>query len=339
VRISLLDHSGLGLGLAAGLVQLGHAVRYVGPQPWPGEEPRDVGRMQQQLIDHYLGGCADSVDQEDDLLIVMSSLADELAALAHRLYAGERVDLTSPLRWTLNPGIYPVRLQMWIDLAASMRNVIVVDCSDSHGEREVVFEQMANATLLAREVPLDACSPWQPFPFLYNPVLLWLELMRPEREWLLPASVRKDKWDWAFCGTVNHARYGNERSGLLAEVEQRWPGLRGFRTANSPYIEVLKELQSSRCGLDLPGAGEVCFRMHEYLALGVPMLRPWPFRVTVAKGIERAMITDPQQLGGLDVEAVRAIYREHYSPRAAAEALLASVGRVGPLVRAGAGGH
>jgi hypothetical protein len=324
VRISLLDHSGCGLGLAIGLVQLGHRVRYIGQEPWPGDTHGEIDEMQRQLLARFCGGGAAAPDPADDLLVIMSSFADELQALHAGRYTGERVALDAPLRRSLNPLVYPVRLQQWFELAMAARQVVAIDCSDTRLLRETGFEQLRHCTTLAREVGCAEATAWRPLPFLYNPVLLWLEMLRPEREWLLPAAERRAQWDWAFCGTLQHARYGDRRARLVAELQQRWPALRGVVSTTAPFASVLKVLHSVRCGLDLPGEGELCFRLHEYLALGVPVLRPWPFGIAMPAGVERAIVTDPAALGELDLQAVRAIYQQSYAPRVAAETMLAA---------------
>ena len=76
---------------------------------------------------------------------------------------------------------------------------------------------------------------------------------------------------------------------------------------------------------DLPGAGELCFRMHECLALGVPVLQPEPFTIAVPPGLEQVVSDEPELLERLDPEAVRAVYLDCCSPRAAAQMLLAAV--------------
>ncbi len=317
---------GSGLGLGLGLVQLGHEVRYRGPETWPGEPPGELAEQRRQLIEHHFAGEARCGDG-DELLVVCGSFADELQGIHLHVQFDQRYSLEAPLRVTVNPLVYPARLQLALSWASAAPRVVVVDGSDSRAMREPVFEQLPHATLLAREVGRTEQTAWRPFPFLYNPVLLWLEMLRPEQEWLVPAERRTPQWDWAFCGTVDHPRYGDRRRRGLAEVQQGWPGGRGLVTTTASFGDVLRVLQSVRCGLDLPGAGEICFRLHEYLALGVPVLRPSPFGVVLPAGVQRAIVAAPEQLPGLDVDAVRAIYRAHYAPRAAAATLLSLVSR------------
>ncbi|HLQ38717.1 MAG TPA: hypothetical protein VK348_12990 [Planctomycetota bacterium] len=324
MRIAFLDHSGCGLGLAIGLVELGHHVAYTGPQRWAGDPHGDVERMIRELLDRYCGGNTPRVDTDADLLVILDGFADLLDSLHAGRQVVCRIDLAAPLRATLNPLIYPERLRLWLQLASAARSVVAIDCSDLRGPCEPAFERLPHCALLAREVGRDETGPWRPFPFLYNPVLLWLEHLRPQREWLVPGSSRRATWDWAFCGTVDHPRYRGRRQALLQEVGRRWPGLRGCVPTTVPFAEVLRVLQSSRCGLDLPGAGELCFRLHECLALGVPVLRPWPFSIALPPGVEAAIVRDPAASPALDLEAVRAVHLQHYAPRVAAAALLAN---------------
>lgn len=329
MRIAVLDISGGGLGLGLGLVQLGHEVRYLGPEAWPGDPQGELDEQRRQLIEHHFAGEA-RCDDGDELLVVYGSFADELRAMHLQLYFDQRYCPEAPLRPTLNPLVYPARLQLALTWASAAPRVVVVDGSDARALREPVFEQLPNTTLLAREVGRTEQTAWRPFPFLYNPVLLWLETLRPEQEWLVPAERRAPQWDWGFCGTVDHPRYGDRRRRGIAEVQQCWPGGRGVVATTASFGDVLRVLQSVRCGLDLPGAGEICFRLHEYLALGVPVLRPSPFGVVLPVGVHRAIVAGPEQLAGLDVDAVRAIYRARYAPRAAAATLLAVAARMSP---------
>ncbi|MEO6595262.1 MAG: hypothetical protein ABIP94_10965 [Planctomycetota bacterium] len=149
----------------------------------------------------------------------------------------------------------------------------MIDMSDKGAPREIGFEALPNATLFARECAVGDAGPWRPFPFLYNHVLLWLEHLRPAYEWFVPANQRRFVSDWAFCGTIEHPRYGDRRRLALVQAVQRWSQLRGAIATQIPFVDVLRMLQATQFGLDLPGAGELCFRLHESLALGTPVLR------------------------------------------------------------------
>lgn len=315
----MLDHTGVGLGAGIGLVELGHTVRYAGPQPAPMAAGGELASQRRQLIGRYFGAEAEP-DGRADLLVIAGSFADQLLALQQRRHLGQPFDPDALRRATWNPLVYPHRLRWWLELVSTAPAVAVIDGSDAQAPREAGFESLPHATLLAREVDASAPSAWRPWPFLYNPVLLWLECLQPEPSWLLPAQ-RHAQRDWVFCGTLQHPRYGGRRARLLAEVQRRWP--RGIAASSVSFLDVLQLLQQSRCGLDLPGAGELCFRLHECLALGVPVLRPWPFAIALPPGLDGAFAREPAAAPSFD--EVRAIYRERYAPRAAAEALLAAV--------------
>ncbi len=326
MRIHLFDPSGCGLGLAIGLVQLGHTVVHRGPSAW-NEAIGETNRLCRELAQHWCGTAAvNAADAADcDLLVIVDVFADLLHALVHGIGALAPFDPTRPFADTRNPTVYPERLRFWSELTARVPRVVVVDMSDASAFREVGFEALPHATLLARECAGRGHDRWQPFPFLYNNVMLWVELMRPECEWWFPTSRRRRKWDWVFCGTIEHRRYEGRRQAALERVGQQWPCLRGHVVTQVPFVEVLGILQSARFGLDLPGAGEVCFRVHECLALGTPVLRPEPGRVCLAAGLASVVVGDPSELQGLDAEAVRSVYRASYAPRAAATAMLAAV--------------
>ncbi|HEX5051831.1 MAG TPA: hypothetical protein VFZ65_08675 [Planctomycetota bacterium] len=325
-HVHLLDPTGCGLGLAVGLVGHGHAVRYRGPREW-NCEAGETHRMCGELARRFTGEPACESELGDcDLLVIVDVFADMLDALAHRLNAHAPMRPGDPLQSTSNPLVYPGRLRFWLEVAQRAPRVAVVDMSDAGGPHEVASELLPQAALFARECARDARGPWRPFPFLYNNVLLWLEHLRPETEWWVPGGQRRFVSDWAFCGTIDHVRYGDRRRRALARAVQRWPRLRGALATQIPFVDVLRVLQATKFGLDLPGAGELCFRVHESLALGTPVLRPEPGSVALAEGLERVVVADPYAWEGNDAQAVRSIYARSYGPGAAAAVLLAGAG-------------
>ncbi|MFO1077275.1 MAG: hypothetical protein U1E73_06060 [Planctomycetota bacterium] len=152
-----------------------------------------------------------------------------------------------------------------------------------------------------------------------------MQRLRPRHDWWIPPARRRAVLDWTFCGTVDHPRYGGRRAAAIAAIRERWPFLRGDVCERASFADVVGRLQAARACLDLPGAGELCFRVHEALTLGVPLWRPEPFGVHTAPGLEAVIGGDPRALGELDPHAVSAIAESCYSPRAAATALLAAV--------------
>ncbi len=323
MHVSFVDCAGSGLGVAIGLVELGHRVDYVGPEPWPDQAIGEVDRVTGELIVHFFGRRALAPDLDAELLVLQDGVADWLHALTHRDYVDSRHDPGHPMRPTCNPLIYPIRLAHWVEWCERASRTCVVDCSDRSAPREPALSMLPRVSLLTRELPRAEASAWRPLPFLYNPVLLWFEKLRPRREWR-QALPTPPEHDWVFCGTVDHPRYGNDRRRRIAEVRARWPRLFGRVATHVSFLDVLALLQSSRLCLDLPGAGELCFRLHESLALGVPVLRPWPYSIAMAAGVESAIVDDADAREIPSPEAVRAIYERSYAPHVAAAVLLAA---------------
>lgn len=324
MRIDVLDHTGCGLGLALGLTELGHRVRYTGPEDWPGQPVSWVRQLEHELLQRYFGGNAPMPTGEADLSVLIDSFADHLAALAERRWLDRPFAPQTPLRAHCNPRIYPVRLQLWLELAQRCDRLAVVDSADARGPREVAFEALPHATCLAREVGLEGEPAWQPLPYLYNTALLWLERCQPATSWCRSPSTRVRRADWAFCGTVQHPRYGDRRQQALAELAARWPHRRGLVIRDAAFGTALAALQSVRYGLDLPGAGQLCYRLHECLALGVPLLRPQPFEIAMPAGLAAVFRASPDDVAPAP-EPVQAAYAAHYAPVRAAEALLHAV--------------
>lgn len=330
--MEVVDPAGAGLGVAVGLCELGHEVRYRGAWRSAARRARPRGeaeRLRDELVAHVFGAEAQPVgpgsgsDLGDgvDLLVLVDVFADWLAVLerGYEDRAGE--PLEHALQDDAGVAVYPERLRLYLEAAARAPRTVVVDLSDRDGPRETAFEGLPDATLLAREGAGD--GPWRPFPYLFHSTVLWLEYLQPTAAWLLaerPAPVA----DWAFCGTLEHVRYGGRRREALRAIAARWPGLRGRVVHDAPFRDVLATLQCVRFGLDLPGAGEVCFRVHECLALGTPVWQPLATRVAWPDGLAPVRFRDPERPPALDAADVRTIYREHYSPRAAASRLLAS---------------
>jgi hypothetical protein len=321
VRIVVQDPTGSGLGLAIGLVELGHAVTYRGTRGGGGSADAPTARLQRDLVRRCFGAGDANEHADGDLLVAVDTFADFLHALENGIGAGAPMDPHDAFAATHNPLVYPERLRRWLDLASRAPRLCVVDLSDAGAPREVAFEALPQATLLFREQSARG-GPWQPFPYLYNNVLLAVEHLHAEHEWWRPSARRSASVDWTFCGTLHHPRYGDRRLRALATANRRWPTLRGHVAIGAPFVEVLHLLQSTRYCLDLPGAGELCFRLHEALALGTPLLRLGPGRVELPAGLAGVVTCDPERLAPADAETVRDVYRGHYAPRAAAAALL-----------------
>ena len=314
--ISLIDPSGNALGLALGLRALGHDVRIT------------IGlgdRFREELVEQVLGGRTVMPDPRAELLVVVDNFADIRWALENDRQLDAPMDPDDPLGPTINPLIYPLRLRRYLDLAAGAQRVVWIDTSDRQAPRERMLAAVPGVQL-AREVPVVGADPeWQPFPFLYHPNVLWMEHLRARGLWSVTAVSRPRLLDWVFCGLVDDGRYQGRRRALLQDVIARWPAVRGVVPPLGPFRDVLRWLQCSRLMLDLPGCGEICFRLHEALALGVPILRPWPWTVAMADGLEAVRVTDPTQATVPDHDQVLEIYERCYAPRAAARCVLAAL--------------
>ncbi len=327
MRVEVVDPGGGGLALAIGLAQLGHDVVHRGPTSWATAGAGSLSRFSFDLQRRFLRP-ASAPCGTPDLLVLIDGFGDYLRALR------DRVDLRpcaagDPLRDGAGTLIYPDRLRWFCERATAARDVAIVDVSDDGGEREVAFEALAHAVLFARECAAAGDGPWRPWPFLHNHTLLWLELLRARDEWWTEPGARRVEHDWAFCGTVDHPRYRGRRRDALAELQRRWPARRGVVLTAAPFVDVLRTLQSVRFGVDLPGDGELCFRLHECLALGTPVVRPLPARIAVPRGLDGVLARDPELLQPWPADTVRAVYDASYSPRAAAATFLAGVAAAG----------
>ncbi|MFT7534680.1 MAG: hypothetical protein ACI85K_000629 [Hyphomicrobiaceae bacterium] len=321
MRVEVIDPSGHGIGTAIGLLELGHAVRYVGAHSLrPGSA--QLQHMRHELIEHMFGGSQKAAG-ESDLLVIVDVFGDYLQCFDSGI-GPAGVAVTDPMQDNAGVLIYPHRLQFLCDRAQAASRVAVIDMSDHGCYREPAFEALPNAHLFAREVHATDDGAWRPFPFLYNLAMLWAEYTRPQSQWLVTERSTKT-WDWVFCGTLAHERYGRKREAAIQVLAERWPELTGAVLAQIPFHEVLCALQSVRLGLDLPGVGELCFRLHECLAVGTPVWRPFTRHVALPAGLQDIVIADPSEASVSDPEAVRAIYAERYAPMAAARWLLAGI--------------
>ncbi len=332
MRIEVVDPSGCGLGPAIGLAQLGHAVSHRGPSHWAtaiDDTARCSRELQQRFLQpHPVQGAG------PDLVVLIDVFTDYVLALERGTGAVPGVEVRDPLDGAAGTLVYPDRLQWYCERAAAAERLVIVDMSDAMAPREVALEMFPQATLLARECPARGDGRWRPFPFLYNHVMLWLEAMWPASLWRVPGSQRVRTHDWAFCGTVDHARYQGQRRRALASLAQRWPTLRGRIEVDLTFHDVRQVWQQVGFGVDLPGVGELCFRLHECLSLGTPLVRPLPARVALPPSLRAVVVDEPERLRGVDAEQVLAAYEAGFAPRAAAEWLLAAV-EADSAVRAG----
>ena len=318
MRIEVVDPGGHAIGLAIGLVELGHDVFYRGAErraPAAGE----IAQMRRELIGRFFGAQGDDAG-ERDLLVLVDTFADYINALENGYCFGGKAPIRHPLQDDAGVLIYPHRLGYLLERASAHERVVVVDTSDLHAPREVAFEMQPHVQLFAREAGVG--ERWRPFPYLYNTAMLWLEYVCERSMWLTPSRDRRPCWDWVFCGTIDHSRYGGARLAALEEVAAQWPQADGLVRAGVSFSAVVGTLQRARSGLDLPGAGELCFRLHECLALGVPVWRPFGRRLPLPDALRSVVVRESRELPDATAEQVREVYRQHYAPAAAAGYLL-----------------
>lgn len=328
MRVHLVDPSGQALGLALGLAEAGHRVDYARPEHWQHGKPGELASAIEQVAAHRCGPPATFEPlPAADLLVVVDCFADRLADLV----AGRLNDPNpprSPWAFTFDSRTYPSRLAACLELAVQAPRVVVVDSSDRATPREVAFEGLPHAVLLAREVPVGIASRWRPLPFLYNQALLVLERSAELAAWWSHPEHRRKSHDWAFYGTVDHRRYGGRRATALAAVREAWPDLSGDIACGMTFHQTMQRMQSSRCVLDLPGAGRLCFRLHEALAFGIPVFAPRvpgtedPPEIVLPAGVAAVRVADPYAATAMPWEQVQGVYRAAYATEVAAACLL-----------------
>jgi hypothetical protein len=340
MRVHLVDPSGHALGLALGLAEAGHRVDYARPLAWASGARGGFTAAIAELAQLRCGEPARFAPLADaDAVVLVDCFADR----ADDLSAARHLQPQAPVHaWetTLDPRLYPMRLLAMLKLGvaalAAAKPVVVLDTSDRAGPREPAFEGLPGAILLARESAALDPGPWRPFPFLYNPTMLVLERARDAGAWLRPLQARRRGPDWAFCGTIDHPRYGRRRKQAIEAVQQNWPHLRGDVAGGVSFFEALQRLQAARCALDLPGAGRLCFRVHEALALGIPLFAPrlawsdardailWPDALATVR------FADPRAALDCPTDHVLEVYRDGYSTAAAARRLTAELAVASP---------
>jgi hypothetical protein len=328
VEISILDFPGVFLGPALGLVELGHRVRYfISGNPFH-TEAAGMGHEKVLIIDRAFGRGEPAPVWDADLVVYVESFSDAAWAMSIgcQLQAPYRPD--DPLADSINPLQLELRLVSLAPRLMQLKNLVVVDMSDLHAPEHAAFASLPGIKL-RREKKKQSADRSRPFPFLYHPTLLALEYAADRDGWFLPRHKRTRAFDLYFAGSVDHPRYEGTRRESIDRIGRSWPGLRVGIDTGVPYNEVLARLQCSTAGIYLPGRGELCFRAHELLALGVPGFCLEPFGIYTAPGVERALST--RFPPATTHEEVLEVYRESYSPRRSAEALLAEIYSAVPM--------
>ncbi|MCB9880596.1 MAG: hypothetical protein H6832_13810 [Planctomycetes bacterium] len=314
--IGILDFGGNFAGAALGLLAQGFEVSYFRTGPRKPQESL-LARLGWEVSEPYLRA---------DLVIVAGSFADE--AWAYELGIQREAPLApeDPFFFSINPLQRRVR-DRWLEprLRECEHRLAVVDMSDC-GEMLDPFLAQHGNWKFKRELPAYGFDvPVEPFPFLYHPTLLTMEWSVGLDRLELPHEARQSRDEIFFAGTLQHWRYFGRRRALIHRFQKRFPreSLRVIENGMT-CVEVWNELQLARAGLYLPGRGELCFRLHECAAFGVPLVAAEELSISVPDAWTRMLPTDPSKLRSS--AEVLAFYHKHYHPIRAAQWLLERIG-------------
>lgn len=325
--IGILDFGGNFAGPALGLLAQGHEVSYFRTGP----------RQPQESLLARLGWEVSQPHFRADLVIVAASFADE--AWAYELGIQREAPLAphDPFFFSINPLQRRAR-DRWLErrLRELEHRLVMVDMSDC-GEVLDPFFAAHGTWRFKRELPSYGFeTEVMPFPFLYHPSLLSMEWTVGLERMELPLEARQSRDEILFAGTVGHWRYFGRRRMLLDRIKRRF-GAEALRVIEGGMtcVEVWNALQLCRAGLYLAGRGELCFRLHECAALGVPLLAAEELTIQVPDAWRRVF---PRSLQELRQPAeMLAFYHKHYHPIRAAQYLLdrAGVARSAPMPEPG----
>lgn len=309
-RIAVLDFPGTLLGPAAALAAQGHEVRYFTPGPHPG--------YVQALLDRWLAGGDAQPCFDADLVVYVESFSDGWWALQHGAQTDAPVHRDDPLRASIHPLQLDLRLDALGEALGHANALVSIDMSDLSEPLHPGFLASPGPKLKRECLPAQHALGIEPFPFLYNPVLLALE-----RVWGLSSIPPADPalaCDGWFCGTIDHPRYAGQRRRDLALIQARHPGARfAVHDGGVPTLENLRRTQRARAVLHPRGRGELCLRTHEALFFGLPLLVAQAPRIALPAGHERIFVESLQGLPSRGV--VLDFYTRRYRPEAAAELL------------------
>lgn len=315
--ISILDFGGNFAGTALGLSAHGHEVSYYStPVVDAGESL--LGRSGCQVEEPSFDG---------DLVLVAASFADEAWALELGIQHDAPVAPDDPLFFSINPLQRRVR-DAWLEprLQAIRSRLALVDMSDC-GEVLDPFFARHGRWKFKRELPAYGLevphgeAAITEFPFLYNKLLLNAEWTVGLDQFAVTREERQSQKELLFAGTVDHWRYFGRRRTLLHRFQERYPDAPvDVVTGGMTSREVWTALQRARAGLYLPGRGELCFRLHECAAFGVPLVMADEPTIRIPPAWRAVLPTDPSRI--CTPAAMLDFYREHYHPVRAAQYLL-----------------
>lgn len=314
--IGILDFGGNFAGAALGLLAQGFEVSYFRTGP---RQPHEslLARLGWEVSEPYFRA---------DLVIVAGSFADEAWAYDLGIQREAPLAPEDPFFFSINPLQRRVR-DRWLEprLRECEHRLAFVDMSDC-GEVLDPFFAAHGKWKFKRELPLYGFNvDIVPFPFLYNPTLLSMEWSVGLDRLELPAEARQSRDAIFFAGTIAHWRYFGRRAALLHRFMQRYPRetLRVVQ-GGMTVLDVWNELQLAKAGLYLPGRGELCFRLHECAAFGVPLVAAEELTISVPDAWRRVLPIDPAHLRSS--AEMLAFYHKHYHPIRAAQCLLEHIG-------------
>lgn len=320
MHVSIIDIGGNFAGPALGIRSLGHRVTYFG-----------TGDAAERLAAR-LGGRTFAPDWEADLVVYAASFADELWALEVGLQLEAPLSQSDPFFSTINPRQRIVRDRYLGEQLARVPELVLVDMSDTGERIDPLFLELGRHRF-KRELPFYVREPEiHPFPFLYHPQLLSCEYERGLESLHVMWEDRGTEPGLLFAGMLDHWRYFGRRRQLFERFRHEHPGLRvEVWDSGRPLREVWEAMQRATGGLYLGGRGELCFRLHELAALGVPALRVEPWGIQVPGAWEEIVPTEPDRLPS--PARMLEFYLRHYHPVRAAEWLLGRIAAADPTRR------
>ena len=314
--LAFLDFTQTLLGPALALRRSGLAVHYFDGV----RDPARIPGYRKVLLESCFGAVAVEPCFTARRIIYSESFSDAWWALQEGQQTDAPIVIEDPFAASIHPLQVDLRLEQLQPRLETVDDLVVVDMSDLAVPLHPKFLELPG-TKLKREIAPSAATELgiTPYPFLYNPVLLTLDYA-----WGLDActpDARTPLRDGWFCGTIGHARYGGRRKSALQAIVARHPGARfAIHDGDVPTLENLREVQRSRTVLHPPGRGTICFRTHEALRFGVPMLVEQRPQIALPELLQASFITELTDAEEASAAAVRC-YQECYSPEAAGRLL------------------
>ena len=314
MRIGILDVGGNFFGPAWGLKRLGHEIRYC---------PLGLADYLEEL-GRALFAYRDEPDFDVDLFVYAASFVDETWTAAAEIQPNAPVDPQQPMLPSIHPEQAKIRRRWLEERIARHPAVALVDLSDNDYFQDPWFEANGHWRFRRELATWRESEGVRAFPYLYQPALIWNEIVHGLESVHLPQGMRGVLDELVFAGCVDHWRYRGSRARALSAIGDQHPALKLRLEQRLPLGRVWELLQQARGGLYLHGGGQICFRLHELAALGVPALAPESFTVALPQGAESVLSNDPASLPAA-TDMLR-FYVQSYHPVHAAEALLSHIG-------------